>query len=317
MSRFRAMFCVLMMALTGPAAAGPPVAAWESTLNRDHPLVGRIWSRPTADFMTPDALVANLAAARHILLGEIHDNPDHHRLQAWLVTRITETGRAPALVMEMIAADQAPALAAHLETGTVAGLDTALNWAETGWPDWAFYRPIIAAALAAGAPIVAGNPSAALTRAVGAGGVAALGTNRRAALALDAPLDETMQAALIAEIGAGHCDLLPESALGPMAGVQRLRDATMARAMAEAGTDGAILIAGAGHVRAARGAPHYLRKLDPEGAIATLAFVEVKASRLDAAMVADSVDADAIWFTPRTERPDMCARMRAYREGSG
>src|SRR4051812_674712 len=51
-------------------------------LDVDHPLVGRVWDVKNATFITRDALWAKLVTADYVLLGEKHDNPDHHRLQA-------------------------------------------------------------------------------------------------------------------------------------------------------------------------------------------------------------------------------------------
>ncbi|HEY8351319.1 MAG TPA: ChaN family lipoprotein, partial [Sphingomonadales bacterium] len=77
----------------------------------DQPLVDRIWSRAEGRFMTSAELLDRMAAARFVLLGEVHDNPHHHQLQAWAVKALAERNRKLALVAEMIAADQAPGLA--------------------------------------------------------------------------------------------------------------------------------------------------------------------------------------------------------------
>jgi uncharacterized iron-regulated protein len=51
---------------------------WESPAERAHPLVGRIWDVKAGAFIGEDVLVARLVASRFVLLGERHDNPDHH-----------------------------------------------------------------------------------------------------------------------------------------------------------------------------------------------------------------------------------------------
>src|SRR5271166_4784966 len=50
----------------------------------NNPLAGTIW---TSEFeeITLAQLEAALANARFVLLGEVHNNPDHHRLQAQLI----------------------------------------------------------------------------------------------------------------------------------------------------------------------------------------------------------------------------------------
>ena len=45
-----------------------------------------------------------------MLLGEIHTNPDHHRLQADILQYMVEQGRRPAVVIEMVTRAQQPVL---------------------------------------------------------------------------------------------------------------------------------------------------------------------------------------------------------------
>ncbi len=97
------------------ARARPPWQSWVSTLHRDHALVGRIWSVREKRFLKPLELRDRLALTDFVLLGETHDNPDHHRLQAWLISAIVGYDRRPAVVMEMISLDQADKLEAYLE----------------------------------------------------------------------------------------------------------------------------------------------------------------------------------------------------------
>jgi uncharacterized iron-regulated protein len=54
---------------------------------------------------------------------------------------------------------------------------------------------------------------------------------------------------------------------------QRARDAHIAAAMRDAGGDGAVLIAGAGHARRDMGVPRLL----PDADVISLAFIEVRA----------------------------------------
>src|SRR5436190_24260860 len=60
----------------------------------------RIWDVRTARFVSESALIADVAAARYRLLGEVHDNPEHHRIRARLILAIAATGARPAVVME-------------------------------------------------------------------------------------------------------------------------------------------------------------------------------------------------------------------------
>src|SRR5438094_4333458 len=125
---------------------------WGAPLHREHPLVGKIWNGTA--FLDEQALDAAVQSAHFVLLGETHDNPDHHALQARLV-RVASQGRKPAIVFEMLDVGQQQALDAAPRTSEA--LAEAVNWSRSGWPDFSLYRPIFDAALAAGLPIVAGN----------------------------------------------------------------------------------------------------------------------------------------------------------------
>jgi uncharacterized iron-regulated protein len=306
------------LVVSGPAAAEGSLPAWTAPLLRDHPLVGRIWAPAEAAFVTADAVAERAAAARYVLLGETHVNTDHHRLQAWAVARMVQAGRRPAVVWEMLPRDRDTALQAYLgaHPQDADGLGAAVGWRELGWPDWSIYAPIAATALANGLPFATGDLPKATIRKIGREGLAeALSPERRAALGLDVALAPDLHADLIDELRDSHCGLLPETAIGAMLGVQRARDAALADALIAADAahgDGAVLIAGAGHVRGDRAVPWYLRQRQPDATVLTLAFLEVtdEDSAPEDYVWRDPAGApvfDLLWFTPRAEDKDHCA----------
>ena len=311
---------VLAVGLMAARSAPPPLPeTWESPQGREHPLAGRLVRTADGAAVTPQALMADAADARFVLLGERHDNPDHHRLQAWVVGQMAAAGRRPAVAFEMLDADQAGALAGYLSQpgGNAEGLGAAVGWTARGWPDWAIYKPIAEAALAARLPLRPADVAPATQRAVGREGWAALSPARRRKLALDVPLGGDLERRLHDDLKAAHCDMLPDEALPAMARVQRLRDATMADSLIAAAKvhDGAVLIAGRGHVRADRGVPWYLRARLETPKVLTLGIFEVRAGAHDPmAYPPKSVTApafDYLWFTPRGEDTDPCAGLRA------
>ena len=284
--------------------AAAPIPDWQSPLGREHPLVGTVWDVATGGALSPEALVARLVARRYVLLGEKHDNPDHHRLQAWVVRELIAAGRRPAVAFEMLRADQADAIARHLGTspGDARGLGDALDWRRSGWPAWAMYEPIADAALRARLPLVAANLSEATTAAVRRNGATALDAGATARLGFDRPLPDDVRQRMSSDIKDGHCGQLPEHAVDSFVVVQRARDAHMAAAMRESGADGAILIAGAGHVRRDVGVPRGL----PDGEVASVAFLEVRPDMT----VAPALSVDYVWLTPRMDDRDPCERFR-------
>src|SRR5258705_13575215 len=90
---------------------------WESPVERAHPLVGRIWDVKAGAFISESTLVSRLAASRFVLLGERHDNPDHHALEAKLVRALIEAGRRPGIGFGVVSADHAPPVGRYLARG--------------------------------------------------------------------------------------------------------------------------------------------------------------------------------------------------------
>ncbi len=313
------MLCFGAAAPSAKATADPPGAPWISEYQRGHPLAGRIWQPGTARFVAPEAVVAALGEARFVLLGEKHDNADHHRIQAWLVAETIAAGRRPALAFEMFASDQQAPLDAYLAAHPrdAAGIGAAVNWAKSGWPDWSQYQPIAQAALDGGVALLAANLPRPLLRKLAREGVSALGAERVAALGLDRPLPEELTAPLREEIAVSHCGQLPESMIGPMATVMIARDARMAEALrrgaARADHDGAVLITGKGHARNDRGAPFHLRRGDDTVTIVSVGLFEVAEGETEPAAYAEllgteTLPFDFVWFTPIADPEDPCAK---------
>lgn len=307
----------LLVALAACAAPRPPVPPWEAPLGHDDPPAGRIWDVGAETYITPHQLLARLATARFVLLGEKHDNPDHQRLQAWIVRELLATGRRPAVAFEMLNDAQADALRRHLAAAPTdaAGLGPAVEWERSGWPDWERYRPIAEAALRADVPVLPANLAPATARAVARTDVGALDPALVTRYGLDRPLPAAAGESLARELRLSHCGHAPDAMIAGMAAAQRARDARMAESLVTGGTrDGAVLIAGAGHVRADRGVPAYLAAREPGRRVAGVAFLEVDAARATPQAYADRFDGglpfDYVWFTPRMDDEDPCDRFR-------
>jgi uncharacterized iron-regulated protein len=183
-----------------------------------------------------------------LLLGEQHDAPSHQQAHARVVGDLAAHGRLAGLALEM--ADQEAGTANLPPSATETEVRAALRWDEAAWP-WAPYAPAVMAAVRAGVPVAGAN----LPRA-----------KMRAAMA-DASLDGLLPAEALARqreaIRDGHCGLLPESQLGPMARIQIARDRAMAQtvtALAQQAAPGrrVVLLAGAAHVDVELGVPRHL-----------------------------------------------------------
>jgi uncharacterized iron-regulated protein len=293
------------------APGGPgPWQSWQSAHDREHPLTGRVIDVAARASLTPDALLARLAGADFVLLGEKHDNPDHHRLQAWIIDGLARSGRR-AVGFEMLSLDLAPALATQLDAAPhdVDGIGRAVDWEGRGWPAWPLYRPVFQAALAADLPIFPADLDRQMLARLRAGGAP---PEVLRSLGLDRPLAPEDRDALGSELLRAHCGSLPEHAVERVIAIQRARDAQLAAALAAAGrSEGAVLIAGAGHVGKRWGVPVYLERAAPDARTASVSFQEVDpAMRELPALLASEPPFDYLWMTPRVEDGDPCDRYR-------
>ncbi|MBC2836377.1 ChaN family lipoprotein [Paragemmobacter straminiformis] len=224
-------------------------------------------------------LLASPAAAREIgadaldalpqvdivLLGEVHDNPLHHANQARAVAAIAPA----ALVFEMLLPEQVKRLPKDM--ADAARVDAAIGWTERGWPDFALYRPIFAAAPKArvyGADV----PQRDVRRAAMDGAAAVM-----AGFGLDKALPEGVQDQRETELWAAHCFAMPKGAMAGMVQVQRLRDAALARAairaLRETGGPVAVIL-GAEHARTDWGVPALIRAEAPALTVLSVGQVE-------------------------------------------
>lgn len=299
------------------SCTGVTKSSWQSSAGRDHRLVGRIWDVAGERFVDEVTVVARVAEARYVLLGEKHDNPDHHAIQARMIRALTAAGRRPAVAFEMFTPSQTRALGRYLvaHPRDAAGIGEAVNWKASGWPAWPIYEPIAQAALDAGLSIVAANLDNDRVRAVSRQGVAALDAAFVRRHALDQPLPAAVRDAMAEDIRDSHCGHAPEDRVGAMIGAQRARDGQMAEALLTApGNDGAVLIAGDGHVRNDFGVPFYVRRIDPAARIVSVALIEMDAKRTDVESYAKRFGGrlpfDYVWFTPAVDDEDPCEKFR-------
>lgn len=298
-------------------AAGSASEPWLTSLDRAHPLVGKLCDAASGALATPELVAKRVAAARYVLVGERHDNPDHHRLQARALSWMVTAGRKPAVAFEMLEVEQQALVDAHGPGSGVQAsqLGAALGWEKTSWPPYREYQPIFEVALQAGLRIAAANLSQADAKALVKQGLSALPAERVQQLRLDGAFPDSLQQALLAELKDSHCGQLPESLLAPMALAQHARDAQMAAVLAQAGAEGALLIAGAGHVRKDRGVPYYLALQAPGASVLSVAVQEVYGSRREPQDYLErhphsAPPFDYLWFTPRLSDDDPCAAFK-------
>ncbi len=300
-----------VLAFLSLALLGCQSTSWTHREGADHPFAGAIVDLRSQRVIDEPALLAALQNADVVLLGETHDNRDHHLLQARLVRELGSSVNG--VVFEMIDTDRQQALIEHLQAhpGDAAGLGRAIDWETSGWPAWSAYEPIAAAALESGAEIVAGNLPEKAVNALLIDGAKGLDPSLAERAGLTEPLEPVLEATMLRTISEAHCGLAPADRLPAMLLVQRGRDAMMAdRLMAIRGRDQSVLIAGAGHVRRDWGVPLYLRRAEPDLRVLSLAFIEI-----DPELTSLPIDMpyDFVWFTTR-HQPYGFDPCKAFRE---
>jgi uncharacterized iron-regulated protein len=104
-----------------------------------------------------------------VLLGEVHDNPEHHAVRGdtvWprLEPLVVTQGLRPAALLEHIRASQQPQLDAFRSKAARSrrswganDLLRMLDWEASGWPSGAIFHPLFQAALSAKLPILPAN----------------------------------------------------------------------------------------------------------------------------------------------------------------
>ena len=235
--------------------------------------------------------MALISEADVVIVGETHDNPAHHAVQAQIVAALA----APALVVEMLTQDEATDLAADPQSYAAA-------WEDAGWPDYEMYRPIFTAS---DARIFGAAVPREVARATYTDGVAAHFDGDLAAFGLDHPLPDDEQALRLDLQFAAHCEAMPRDMMGGMIEVQRLRDATLAKVTLGAidATGGpVVIITGNGHARSDWGVPAYLRRLRPDLKVVTIGQAEDG--------LAPEGGFDLLYDAPSVERPDPCASLK-------
>lgn len=284
--------------------------SWQSELMQDHELAGRIWSESDQSFITVDELAQEILGARYLLLGEKHDNPDHHAIQLNILTYLLQQDKVESLSMEMLDESVADVLPKLYSLGEMndAVLKEFLEWDDAGW-EWQFYGPLIAAAYEAQVSIVAGNISRATVGAVYAD---------ENAIDVRGILSAAAEEQLLIDIDVSHCGQLPESQFPAMFRVQQARDQAMAASMQSPQYDRlSVLIAGNYHVRQDLGVPNYLaaREADlPRSRIISVAAIEVLEGETDPTDYQEVLESqpayDYLWFTPALTSEDYCASLR-------
>jgi uncharacterized iron-regulated protein len=233
------------------------------------------FSKKSNDLPAVSAAPAN---PQVLLLGEVHDNAQGHKLRFEELKRRVAAGWRPVIAMEQFDRDKQPLL----ESAQKGCLDASCLIKVMSGPrwDWQLYHPVIQLALDNHLPLMAANLSRGdASRVVRDGVASSFDAATVAAYKLDKPLPADLRKAQEREISEGHCNMVSDVMIG-MVDAQVARDIWMAKLIREQQPRDVVLIAGNGHVRKDIGVPRWLNAVEPKLTVRAIGFVEPSQLRL-------------------------------------
>jgi uncharacterized iron-regulated protein len=274
-----------------PDASSPALTASSSALMAGY-APHRVYDAGRKRFSDLEAMAAKLATYDVVFLGEQHDDPRTHQLQAALLEGIARRRSGPVvLALEMFERDVQQRLDAYLAGSTP---EPEFLAAARPWPRYASdYRPMVEFARSQGWPVIAGNVPRRLASVVARGGLAALDTisaTDRAWVAeeFSCPRDEYWRRfrQTMGDMSGHGMQLTPEQVEATVwrtYEAQCVKDETMGEAIARArgapgASAGALVIHanGAFHSDYRLGAAERVKRRLPSARIAVVSFVPVE-----------------------------------------
>lgn len=263
----------------------PPEKTVYATMEANIPEWGAIVELKSGQQISASRLLDELSAAGTLMVGEVHDNPAHHLIEQWLVTRLAERRAQGAVVLEMLDSDQQRPVAevqAWLRQGNqvrAPRLRQIMHWDER-WR-WEQYGSLVEVLMKAPYPLLAGNLSRAERKRL-------MSTPKESVEALfPTPAIAVRQREHIVQM---HCGQIDAERLSGMLAIQHARDLRMAQVLDSAATP-RLLFAGALHTLKSQGAPQYLAEGPRDPGLRVLVIGEQGQALTDA-------DADYLWMLP-------------------
>lgn len=239
------------------------------------------------------ALVDQLEQADFIVLGELHDNAEHHALQDAILRELHKRGWLKQIAMEMLQPNQQQAADLAVQGGVsdLNELNTFLDWHE-GW-DWELYGPIVSWAVAENVPLVAANLAP-----------EELAMVREYAIRFSHELlPEEGQKLHRERFREAHCNTIDATTEERMLRVQISRDVRMANRLVS--REGTVLITGNWHARKDIGVPNYMKVVRPDARVLVVGALEPS----DAVLARPELY-DVVWMTEALDRSDICAMFK-------
>ncbi len=195
-----------------------------------------------------NALYAKLAAHEIVYVGEQHDKPLHHRIQAAVVAAVASSRPGTVVGFEMLSLDQQPTLDNYM-AGSISEADFEKFWNKHWGYAFSMYKPIFDAIRTHGAKAVALNAPRAIVKQIARGGISSLTPAQRSQLpATINPISDPDYLKYVNDALDGHGPMPPDMRRR-MIEAQTAWNETMAETLQTARANGpAVVIAGSGHM---------------------------------------------------------------------
>jgi len=280
-------------------------------------LVGKIYIPAENRFIDAAQLNDIVRSTSVMLIGETHDNVEHHQKQVDLIKLYLAKGQTGLAALEMVTDTQMENVLRQ-QPQDAPSLIKVLGKEGEGWEYKKYYENVFQSLYDHGFMITAANLNRSSIAAIMMQGAAEVPKAIKDIVA-QVKLNDDDSASLQKEIEESHCGMLMGKHAQGMIMGQRVRDAYMAKAVVDAKTkaDKVLLLAGSGHVRKDRGVPIYMKFLAPELQYVSIGLAEVVDGHEDPhdyakRWGAKSLPFDYVWFTEAADRPDPCEELRKH-----
>ncbi|WP_024913125.1 ChaN family lipoprotein [Chania multitudinisentens] len=275
------LFSALLLSACSQTTLAPDSVVKDSIV----PVPGSIVDLRSGKTITSEELLEQLAAAPQVIVGEKHDNANHHKIEQWLVENLARQRPQGSVLMEMLTPNQQEKvnksklwLQNHPDA-KASEIAEQLDWKKS-W-DWSMYNGVVMAAMKGRYPLLSAN------------------LNRDEILALyknpvfpagSYSSQPDVRAAIAETIRVSHDGKIEPEQQKSMLAIQQHRDRRMAESLLAAPTP-ALLIVGGYHASKKLGVPLHIRDLDSQTTPLVLMLAEQGS-------VVTAESADFVWTTP-------------------
>ncbi|WP_058049572.1 ChaN family lipoprotein [Janthinobacterium sp. Ant5-2-1] len=289
---FAAVLPACVLALSACSSVAPVTGAGATAVApaaaQDVRQLGQIVDLRSGQRVTAEQLLAQLAAAPRVIVGEQHDQLSHHQIEQWLLQQLQGQRPQGSVLLEMLNPDQqakVDKVKPWLQTDPVVRPEHVaelLAW-QPNWK-WAQYGDLVMTAMRAPYPVWSANLDRSEIKQMFIDKPAVQGKHSN--LANDGKVHDKLKDI----IRVMHDNQIDEPRLAAMLSVQQQRDRRMAERLLAAPAP-AVLIAGAYHAHKDLGVPLHVQDLTGGPAPLVLVLVQQGATVL-------APQADFVWFTP-------------------